>query len=83
MNVFTLRSQQPPNSWFMSLEREPPRSAVTGVTFLAPWPGEGAGLHTPGTGLEPRTQTAYALCPELPKAMRRGSRWGLRPKYTD
>lgn len=41
------------NSWSMNLEREPPRSAVIGVTLLAPWPGEGTGLHTPGTGLEP------------------------------
>ena len=43
----------PPNSWSMNLEREPPWSAVIGVTLLAPWPGEGTGLDTPGTGLEP------------------------------
>ena len=64
MNIFTSRSQQPPNSWSMSLE--PSQSTVIGVTLLAPWPGEGAGLHTLGTGLEPWTQIALAPCPELP-----------------
>lgn len=66
MNIFTSRSQQPPNSWSMSLEREPSQSTVIGVTLLAPWPGEGAGLHTLGNGLEPWTQIALAPCPELP-----------------
>ena len=36
------------------------------ATILAPWSGEGLGLHTPGSGLEPRTQMGHPRCPELP-----------------